>query len=763
MKFNWFIFIFICIFSNSSVVIAAADDLEFIDDEDAKIFESINQQDMSLLESGDDLQSLREDIDEIADDLRFESKGDVFTQSIKKIRKRNKIIAVEKKRIAIEEKRKSQGRKALLKKKSLSKADEQILSQKEISTGAKSKSDSKWAKTNDKLNSNTTLVKKESDNGEIFDVGDEEKKLLEIAEKIEGRIPKKEWNEIALVAKQSQYIIKKHDNLWRVSRRFFGSGFYYSKVWSLNPQITNPHEIEPGMVLLFDTGTMDTPPNVSIGEFKKNKDEKGNVVKNGKQSFIAKFELTNFGENVTPKWLPDREELVVEGHYFTYASEETYDDLIKMGNVNLVDEYKRYTPPFTEINVREPGDDYDAVGFDRNSKISFDYSEGFYLNTFVTTNIVQDLGVVTNLRSEKSFILNHTYIYVKFDLDVAVKPGDLFSIYGSEGKVSHSVSDRTGYRYTILAQLKAIRKINDKWECLVQDIAGVAQRGDRITIHTAKINQITKTFSRRKIEAAIVDSYKKTISGIHFGDVVYLDRGRADGIEMGNVFEVFSSDDKGTNRRITPDPTYVIGELTVISLTDNFATALVTNSGDVAQLGNIVISKTEQDAMNLLKIRQGFIDGNLSKLESSALEELDVELNLEDVSDDLLAKADKMTLTEDELDELERQEREKSIMKDHERDLKGLERMEGELESVEKQLNESKLDEDALLEGENLENIEGNTKKLSENAFESLNEIEKNIGKKYLDEDLNAKENPYGLTKYDIEEIEELLNSKDNN
>lgn len=677
-----------------------AEDLDFMDPSDAKVLEDMEKAqdsiELSKLEEGDDLQSLRDDIGEIAGDLKKED--GTITDDI----------------IFDEEKRIEENKK--------------VLSQ------------------------------KESDKGEIFDTGEEEQRLLEIAKTIQGRIPKKEWNEIALMAKQSQYTIKKGDTLWSVSKRFFGSGFYYSKVWSLNPQITNPHEIEPGMVLLFDTGNMDTPPNVKIGEFQEVVDSTGK--RGGKLGFVESFELTNFGEETTPKWLDQRVNLVKDGRYFTYASEQTYDDLIKLGQVNLVEEYKRYTPPYAEIVVKEPGDNYDASGFDKNSKITFDYSEGFYLNTFLTTNIIQDLGVITNLRSEKSFILKNSYVYVKFDADVAVKPGDLFSVYGADGKVSHESSDRSGYRYTILAQIKAMRKINDKWECVVKNVAGMAQRGDRITVYTPKINQVFKTFSRRKVEAAIIDSYKKTVSGIHFGDVIYLDRGRADGVEMGNVFEIYSSQDKGTNRRITPDPTYTIGEATVISLTDNFATALITNSSEVTDLGSIVISKTEEDAMNVLRVKQGFLDENLKQKENSALEELDVELNLDDISDDLLRKADQVKLTEDELDELERQEREKSIMTDHERDLKDLERMEAELETVEKQLNESKVDEDKLLEDQDLDKMEGRIKKVNQNAFESLDEIEKDIGRKYLDEDLNAKENPYGLTKYDIEEIEELLNAK---
>ena len=44
-------------------------------------------------------------------------------------------------------------------------------------------------------------------------------------------------------------------------------------------------------------------------------------------------------------------------------------------------------------------------------------------------------------------------------------------------------------------------------------------------------------------------------------------------------------------------------------------------------------------------------------------------------------------------------------------------------------------------------------------AFESLDEIEQEVGKKYLDEDLNARSNPYGLTEFDLEEVDELLNT----
>ena len=71
-------------------------------------------------------------------------------------------------------------------------------------------------------------------------------------------------------------------------------------------------------------------------------------------------------------------------------------------------------------------------------------------------------------------------------------------------------------------------------------------------------------------------------------------------------------------------------------------------------------------------------------------------------------------------------------------------------------LNEARLDEDKLLEDQDLNVVE---KDVGVDQQESLDELEENFGKRYLDEDLNDKENPYGLTEFDIEEVDELLNA----
>jgi len=577
---------------------------------------------------------------------------------------------------------------------------------------------------------------------------DDEKEILQsLKNKVKGRISNKDWTEILQKRKVEKYEVKQGDTLKSIAKILFGSEDLYSKIWSLNPQITNPNNLEAGTILTFDSGDFDAPPNVQLSEFSEGDGE------------TKDYGANSNDESNTPPWIKERKKLIDQGVYFQFASEETYEDLEKLEKFQRNTEYEKYDPPLSALTVLEPSDDYDSAGFDKNSRISFKFKEGFFLNSFVTTNVIQDLGEVSATKNESVFIHKYDTVYVKFDKSAKVKPGDLFTTYTFNGEARHVISDRSGFMYTTTAQIRTIKKIDDVWECYVYEQSGILQRRDRVTVFTPKINKIAKTLGKRSVEAAIIATYRDTKLGIAFGDVVYLDRGRADGVELGNQFDVYAFTDRGTERKISATPTYKVGELTVINITDNFATALVTNSKNDMMVGSIALMKTQEDAMRELEYKNKTKIKDAKSLEAKSLEELDVELNLDDVSQDILNKADRIQLTEDEIEELDRKERDKSIIKDSDRDVKELDRLESEIYDAEKTLNESKLDEDKFLEQQSLEEHEKKSKIPDPNAFESINEIEKDIGRKYLDEDLNNKENPYGLTEFDLEEIDELLNT----
>lgn len=711
-------------------------DLELLEDEDINLLleddkETTKDLDLSRLEEIDDLEALKQDVGETVDDIQ------ISEENQKKLNEYKKLDDAELEKLL--------------------RSDTDKLKAADIQTTKRADT----AKSGTDKSSEISKLDKNAINTQVFEVGNEEKTLLDLAKYVEKKIPVGEWDEIAAAGKVEKYVIQEGEWLWKISEKLFGSGFYYSKIWAMNPQITNPHEVEPGQVLVFNTGSSEEFPEVKFGSF----DSSGETSqlaeeKGGSDSVkIAATGFNKYGDDINPQWLSERKKLVDSGVFFQYLTESNYEDVLDMDESALNEDFRKYDPPISEITIVEPGENYDEDGVDRTTKLYYKIKEGFYLNTFVTTNHVQDLGKIAHKRDESVFVQKYDRIYIEFDKNVKVRPGDQFSVYYPQGKISHKISDREGYKYTTVAQIKALRPVDKVWEVEVTDLTGLVERGARVTVFTPKINKIFTTFNKRTIEAAIVGTEKPQAGGISMGDVVYIDRGRVDGVELGNVFEAFSFRDKGTGKKIANNPAYTIGELVVITLTDNFATALVTQSSSEIKLGSVLLSKTHEKALREKRIKDGIGAKENEIKQKLGLEELDVELNLDDLSQDLLDRIDEVQINEDELEELERQEREKSIIKEHERDLKELEKLEKELVDAETKLNERKVDEDEFLENQNLEDLEKKAKKQDPNAFASVDELEAQLGKKYMDEDINSKENPYGLTEFDLEEIDELLNT----
>lgn len=548
-----------------------------------------------------------------------------------------------------------------------------------------------------------------------FDVGLEERQLLEISSYVENQFSDKEWKDVVGYTKVQTYTVRKGDWLFKIARKLFGSGFYYPKIWALNPYITNPHEIEPGMVLVFDTGNVQRAPRFSI-------DQNG-FAASGAENQESKDDSSQASE--------------------TKGGIESWQ-------VN--NEFKKYSPPPIQFLLPPPSDQFDRTGFDRNSKVNFSFKSGKFLNSFIVNNKIQDLGKIDSaIRTGILLRLDET-LYLDMDHEINIVPGDRFSVYKMRGNLTNERSERKGDHYDIVGTVEVIKKNGHLWEAKLTELTGEIERGDRITTYTPRIERTKPVYGSRIIEGIIFHNYYSGKNMASLGDIVYIDRGRADGVEIGQVFQVYDSIDRRTKENIRKQPTYVNGELMVISLSDNFATTIVTQQTRDFKLGDIVRTKDKLEAAKSFKLAGNQGSYELGKKTGN---QLDVEMELEDLNADLLAQAERVKLTEDELAELERLEREKSILQSAQKNVSDLERLEKELEEAEKLLSESSLDRDKLLEGSSLETIE---KEQNFAADTELDDVEERFGKKYLDEELNSKDNPYGLTEFDIEEVDELLN-----
>lgn len=69
-----------------------------------------------------------------------------------------------------------------------------------------------------------------------------------------------------LVGEKETYVVQRGDTLWGLSSTFFGDPYFWTKIWSVNSDITNPHLIYPGQNINFILGDSNGVPLFTAGK-----------------------------------------------------------------------------------------------------------------------------------------------------------------------------------------------------------------------------------------------------------------------------------------------------------------------------------------------------------------------------------------------------------------------------------------------------------------------------------------------------------------
>ncbi len=165
------------------------------------------------------------------------------------------------------------------------------------------------------------------------------------------------------------YTVKQGDTLWDLSGRFLNNPWYWPKVWSYNPEISNPHFIYPGNVVRLHPGGEEGPARV----------EPVQQVAGG-EDLHAPRELDDFSraDMKKPQDYGEGDEVAVVGPY-------------KIG----------YVPPKGIFARRD---------------------------SFVTPRELQESGTIIASFEEKLLLSLHDRAYVRFADSSKVKPGESYVV-----------------------------------------------------------------------------------------------------------------------------------------------------------------------------------------------------------------------------------------------------------------------------------------------------------------------------------------------
>jgi len=360
--------------------------------------------------------------------------------------------------------------------------------------------------------------------------------LNKAAEKLEGQAteppPAEAGAAAGAVPPPDTYTVKPGDTLWDLSGRFLNNPWYWPKVWSYNPEIANPHWIYPGNLIKFYPSGEEAPTRIEP------------VAPAGAPPALA--------EETAPTAPKELEDLSV-------GTIHKAEQLGEEDAVAVVGPYKIGQAPRRATSLRR--------------------------DRFVTQRVLEDSGVISAAFEEKLLLSSGDKVYARFRDPAPVKLGETYAIFRNEGPVKHPVTHEIfGYKTVILGSAR-VTALGDRVATLVVKASyDTIERGDLLGPWIDKlVRPVPVRPNQASVDGVILALDPSILTGAGEYNVVYVDKGRNDGVEEGNTFEVVRSGDlydQPPDRPVLDPalPREVVGSLLVFDVKDHASTALVRRS-----------------------------------------------------------------------------------------------------------------------------------------------------------------------------------------
>jgi chemotaxis protein MotB len=172
--------------------------------------------------------------------------------------------------------------------------------------------------------------------------------------------------------------------------------------------------------------------------------------------------------------------------------------------------------------------------------------------------------------------------YLKLDKPDDVAVGDLFTVYRRVRKVFHPTTrEYLGFTVIRLAVVKVTQVDHSLTTVEAVRNYGTIAPGDLVVRFAAPMpgEEINQAVDVADISGMIVElQADKTMTLVSQADVVYVDRGREDGLKAGDLMDIY--------RRSAGLPSRKIGQLKVLSTEDRTATAKITKANTRIMTGD---------------------------------------------------------------------------------------------------------------------------------------------------------------------------------
>jgi hypothetical protein len=219
---------------------------------------------------------------------------------------------------------------------------------------------------------------------------------------------------------------------------------------------------------------------------------------------------------------------------------------------------------------------------------------------FVGLNDLKIAGTVNGSVEEKSLLAQGDEIFVSYPSGKPPQVGSRYAIYTEKKSVSHPEKGGQVGSYVELlgeVQITEVKKGKTARGTITYS-NNIIERGNRVGTTKTQFKQVPPVPADRDLEGVIVGSFTQDLIGAD--QVVFIDRGSADGVKPGNRFMVVrrgdaydpnQASDWGAGKDDRRYPDQPVAQITVLEAAKNTSVCAVNYSNREAEVGDHVVMR----------------------------------------------------------------------------------------------------------------------------------------------------------------------------
>jgi len=366
----------------------------------------------------------------------------------------------------------------------------------------------------------------------------------------ESVLAPQEKGTVKIPDEENVYVIKKGDTLWHISEMFLKDPFKWPNLWKTNPYIANPHLIYPGnTVKILPTGL------VVSGE--KTKEAAPEAVVEG-----LPVEKLQRQEETPPAALK--------------AEEKKVEAKVEV-------EEKPTLQPTPDKNIQGQAPEIVKVS-----------SAIMGRHGFISVKDMEGNGMIIGSKAEGILLSQGDIVYISLIKGTAVTDGDKFIIFTTTGKVKHPVTEKPiGFLTDTIGVLEVIKvEKGGVIAARIEKSYKEVLKGAKLKSYEPPVKEVVVKKTEKIVEGLVIASMEGKV-GLAENDMVYLDKGKNSGLDVGNIMNIFRptitvDDPMSKEEKTITLPPIELGRLVIIHVEDDTSTAFITKSRQVIYKGDRV-------------------------------------------------------------------------------------------------------------------------------------------------------------------------------